>query len=355
MELTMDLEIVTVSKKGFDNFIKPQLYSDVTVEHNFTDVTLVCDGDKQLKAHKVILGSCSKFFKNVFLRNPHTHPIIYMKGIEFGILEAVTKFLYLGEAEVEKVKVEDILYVMKDLEIDGFEEIRNRQDNIGQGNYVPSDVAIEQKSSEEDLSLPNTTTETETAIQDNSNDVVTTVESIDECIFADETLITKQTHDDIIDCEEAANVSVESDHSTATLELSEEYGDTMEEVLADKMEEVDKSVECVKVVEEESEILKNIDSESEVIENPSKKICLRIKNVEEMIVTSDTDNQNEVTEQDVKTPTTIFYKCEQCDFNGSGRAVLKKHIQDKHGFPCDLCNYIATSRGNFWKHKRSIH
>ena len=92
----------------------------------------------------------------------------------------------------------------------------------------------------------------------------------------------------------------------------------------------------------------------DMTENPSKKMCFRVKSLEEMKdrVTTNLFKDHE----DLKLqPTNRSYKCEQCDFSGDGRAVIKKHIQDKHGFPCDQCNYIAITRGNFWKHKRSLH
>ena len=72
------------------------LFSD----NSFSDVTLACDDNKQLTAHKVILSASSSFFKRILLNNPHQHPLIYLKGIRHQDLESVLKFIYLGEAEV---------------------------------------------------------------------------------------------------------------------------------------------------------------------------------------------------------------------------------------------------------------
>ena len=47
-------------------------------ETSFVDVTLACEDDKQIMAHKVILSANSEFFKNVLVKNIHQHPLIYL-------------------------------------------------------------------------------------------------------------------------------------------------------------------------------------------------------------------------------------------------------------------------------------
>ena len=38
-------------------------------DDDFYDVTLVSDDQKQLSAHKIVLSSCSEYFKNVLKQN----------------------------------------------------------------------------------------------------------------------------------------------------------------------------------------------------------------------------------------------------------------------------------------------
>ena len=38
-------------------------------DEQFGDVTLVCRGDNQMMVHKVILSSCSFFFKDILIQN----------------------------------------------------------------------------------------------------------------------------------------------------------------------------------------------------------------------------------------------------------------------------------------------
>ena len=85
-----DFDIST--RKTFQNLISDQ---------DFTDVTLACLDNKQIKAHKVILSACSPFFRSLFLSNPHQHPLIYLRGVHYSDLLCIIQFIYLGQTRVE--------------------------------------------------------------------------------------------------------------------------------------------------------------------------------------------------------------------------------------------------------------
>ena len=57
-------------------------FKKIRAEKDFFDLTLACD-DSQIDAHKVILSACSPFFRTVLKRNPHQHPLLYLKGVKF--------------------------------------------------------------------------------------------------------------------------------------------------------------------------------------------------------------------------------------------------------------------------------
>ena len=57
-------------------------FRELRDDKDFFDVTLACD-DEQIQAHKVILSACSVFFRNILRRNPHQHPLLYMKGVKY--------------------------------------------------------------------------------------------------------------------------------------------------------------------------------------------------------------------------------------------------------------------------------
>ena len=60
----------------------------------FTDVTLVSDDKKSFQAHKFLLSAFSSEIKDILLKLPHSHPLIYFRGIESQELQAIVQFLY---------------------------------------------------------------------------------------------------------------------------------------------------------------------------------------------------------------------------------------------------------------------
>jgi len=93
-------------------------FCDLKEEKDFSDVTLVC-ADQHVEAHRVILAACSPFFKKVLRKVQHSHPLIYLKGVEFSDLEAVLSFVYHGEVNVEEADLKNFLAVAEELEVKG--------------------------------------------------------------------------------------------------------------------------------------------------------------------------------------------------------------------------------------------
>ena len=94
-------------------------YSDLRKEADFSDVTLVCEGDQQIEAHRVILTACSPFFSTVLKRNKHSHPMIYMRGITTKDLSAIVDFIYHGEANINQEDLEAFLALAEELQLKG--------------------------------------------------------------------------------------------------------------------------------------------------------------------------------------------------------------------------------------------
>ena len=87
---------------------------------DFSDVTLVSKDNTKLKAHKVILGSGSRFFKEILSHmDNHPHPLIYMMGVDLEVLEAIINFLYIGKVEVKQEMIEVFMKTATELQIDG--------------------------------------------------------------------------------------------------------------------------------------------------------------------------------------------------------------------------------------------
>jgi len=97
-------------------------FRNLLLDTEFADVTIACDDDKQITAHKVILSACSPFFRNILLRNPHQKPLLYLRGLKHEDIEAILRFMYLGQTEVNQSNLEHFLTAAKDLEVKGLNE-----------------------------------------------------------------------------------------------------------------------------------------------------------------------------------------------------------------------------------------
>jgi len=93
-------------------------FRELRDDKDFFDVTLACD-DEQIQAHKVILSACSVFFRNILRRNPHQHPLLYMKGVKYTDLQSVLNFMYHGEVNVAQEELNSFLAVAEDLRVKG--------------------------------------------------------------------------------------------------------------------------------------------------------------------------------------------------------------------------------------------
>jgi len=93
-------------------------FREIREEKDFFDCTLSV-GTRQIQAHKLILSACSPFFRSILRQNPHQHPLLYLKGVEFTDLQAVLNFMYHGEVNVAQEELNSFLAVAEDLKVKG--------------------------------------------------------------------------------------------------------------------------------------------------------------------------------------------------------------------------------------------
>ena len=127
-----DIECINLCWKEFQK-TTTAAFTNLHGKDDFTDITLVCNTGRQIKAHKVILSAVSIFFKTVFQQNPHQHPLIYLQGVSFENLNYILDFIYLGEVKVIQEDLETFLNVAEELQIDGLK----RQEHSDEDNPKP--------------------------------------------------------------------------------------------------------------------------------------------------------------------------------------------------------------------------
>ena len=94
-------------------------FKDFREEKDFFDVTLVCEEEKQVEAHKIILSACSLLFRKILKQNKHQHPLIYLKDIKYAELLSLLNFMYLGEVNVAQEDLSTFLSAAEELKVNG--------------------------------------------------------------------------------------------------------------------------------------------------------------------------------------------------------------------------------------------
>ena len=94
-------------------------FTNLRVEGEFTDVTLVCEDNQRIEAHRVILSASSPFFKNILTSLKSPNPLVYMRGVTLNNLCSIIDFIYFGEANVYQENLDSFLAVAEELQLKG--------------------------------------------------------------------------------------------------------------------------------------------------------------------------------------------------------------------------------------------
>ena len=94
-------------------------FSQLRQQTELFDVTLVSSDQKPVSAHRLILSACSEFFKNIFYSNTHTHPLLYLDGVNFAEVNLMLDYVYYGEVKVYQEYLDRFLEVANKFKLDG--------------------------------------------------------------------------------------------------------------------------------------------------------------------------------------------------------------------------------------------
>ena len=119
-------------------------FRDIRDDKDLFDVTLSC-GPRQVQAHKLILSACSPFFRTVFKQNPHQHPLLYLKGIQYDDLQSVLNFMYHGEVNVAQEDLNNFLAVAEELKIKGLTQNNSEDSGKSSSNSHPKQEAVKHR------------------------------------------------------------------------------------------------------------------------------------------------------------------------------------------------------------------
>ena len=88
-------------------------------EDDLFDVTLVSDDQSQVSAHKLVLSSCSEYFKTVLKKNKHSHPMLCLNGVSSQDLNNILDYIYNGEIHIYQDNLNRFLDVAERFKLEG--------------------------------------------------------------------------------------------------------------------------------------------------------------------------------------------------------------------------------------------
>ena len=126
------------------------MMKELMMNEDFSDVTLVTEDKKQIKANINILSACSPVFKDILKKDKNSDPIMYLRGIQFSEMESIMQFIYLGEATFYEERMDEFLAVAKLLEIKELCNAEPESNDEQDDEPAPSDpVSLSEKVEEE--------------------------------------------------------------------------------------------------------------------------------------------------------------------------------------------------------------
>ena len=343
-----DVKLNITSHRYYDH-LKKMLHEMMTSSH-FSDVTLVCEGRKKIRAHRSILCASSPVFRDL-LETEHISnqpPIIYLRGVQFSEMEAILQFIYQGETVFHKEKINELLSVARNFEIEDLTESTMETDDLN-SNIMENTENVEVSGEEHDK------------------------DNIEE--FED------QFQEDYIEVEDQED-NIEGGDQEGDIE-AEDQGDDIE--VADQGDEVEEfEYPDQKGELDEPESFKNIvinrlkiepgDSNIEVEECPTTTAASDLQNEErQRLMTREGSNflcslcedifkSYNGLKTHIKTKhEKVKYACNVCDYKATQPSNLKRHVQKQHGSPvetkdervkyvCSVCGYQATQSNNLKRH-----
>ena len=269
-------------------------------DKSFANVTLVCDGQRQLKAHKFVLSACSSVFKSILQYNSaESNPLIILRGIRYEDMEAILQFMYQGETCVSKDRIKDFMKTAEELEVKiiskkprAQKEILKQQDK---NSIDPTEI--------EDTIGRNENAESTLASQvslDSSNENVVKLKCFE--LLEDETVKLYFESDDDSDVDNP----MEEDVIRDSVDVHSSYEVSMED------------------------------------ENLGYKSEHNVKSVRE--------KKNVLFE-----PRGAGFKCDFCDYEADIKSTVTRHVKSRHEFPCTDCGYVGRLRRDLTTHIRLAH
>ena len=302
-----------------------EIMQEMMTSEAFADVTMVTDDKRIIKAHRSILITCSPVFKEIFQMEASQHSVIYLSGIQYSEMESIMQFLYLGEARFHEDRVNELLSVSKNLEIEGLSsEIDKTMVNLKEhrnefSNHFSVQVNTKISSKRDDASVERS----EEVFQQVENDSGSRIKSEIDAISSGKSYL------ECIECQRVFNSQPALMYHKKSRHEGLKY----------------KCDQCDHHVTSQSTLKRHIQSKHTGINYACNQCDYQAARQDSLNIHIQSKHEG------------VKYACNQCDYKVTSQHGLTCHIQSKHEgvkYSCNQCDYQGT-KSNLTRHILSIH
>jgi len=319
-------------------------------KQSFVDVTIACDDD-QVEAHKVLISAASPFFQKILERNPHAHPLLYLRGTLKKDVSAVLDFIYSGETSVPVNDFESFMSLAKDLEVKGLvddNEVGAENEQPVEENREGTDVI--KKKAEKQPRARNRQKQNTSSKEEQKKSPEKKIENVESAEDFEQVKLKEEPEDNLdMDVEEEVTMDqfLEQDLTESeTIEPAESIEESI------KMEPVKEVSEKVKKRKRTS---KSKSNGGDLVKSNDNEIADNEFNSENLQENTSTNEATESSKMDLNarieallvTTADGFFVCNECRYGSKNEAHVREHIEmhiDGVAHKCKTCSRVFTKR-----------
>ena len=344
----MDESGIVLEWKGYD-FIKELAFQTLYEDQDFADVTLACENDSSLRAHKVILSSCSEFFSKILKQNPSPHPLIYLQGVSIEDLQLLKRFMYIGRTEVKKDQIDSFMNVSRRFLNQPAEKAKLasakplKEESIDLCLKPGAQIKKKKTPKQEKLTHGSQPTIKSTVLEELSG-VLANFEplSCPQCAFTCESKKVLKRHNykkhlnQNLPCTESGCGKILKNRGSLQGHVKNKHIGRTKQYLCDECDYSSKWLTCL-----QDHMRKHTGN---LVQCPQCKYMCPKNNM----LRRHMESKHNIAE----------YKCEKCETKTRTKKMMRFHVRKVHDgvrFFCELCNHQATNPYNLETHKKRMH
>ena len=304
-------EMFSITSRSYHDLVtlsKRELFDS----KKFSDVTLVTEDQKIIKAHKFILSANSDMFKAILENKEINSSTVFLRGVSFSSLLPLVEFCYTGKADVEQDCVAEFLETAADLKISEF----LKAEKVSQDDPVEGILKVHKVSPEDQLAV----------VEDSIGNVIG--------------IETSNNYD---------GKNMDEMPKLSTLESPDEIGQSLHKSIKKEIGIEDGPVKC---------------EHCDVVCSHIGNLKRHIKNKHDGVKYFCSECDYKATQKlDIKRHKEykhegIRFTCDECGHKSTTKGALKIHVDSIHKkirYPCHSCEYKATTSGSLNLHMQSKH